>query len=180
MIRAISMATNTRSFLVSIGQQAGDPGRAKKYDEEFHCAKVRELAQKGDFPEAWAAEIGVTFNTMRLWVSTYPEFKEAVFIARILLQTYWTRQLTQARDKENTKPGIYSLILRRFPELYGNNPADLWAFLHSPPGMSGIEAMIQGNKDAPLTNDSVRTMTDADISARLEILRRRRAAESEE
>jgi hypothetical protein len=48
-----------RYFLMRIGQQPGGPGRAKVYDPDQHPARVMEMAQEGEFPEAWAADIGV-------------------------------------------------------------------------------------------------------------------------
>lgn len=170
------MGENTRHFLAIIGQQPGERGRATKYDPEVHCQLVQDLAQRGEFPEAWAAEIGITLNTMRVWVNTHPEFGEAVIIARHLLQTFWTRELAEARNSEIAKPGIYSIIVRRFPELYGKNPVDLFAFLHSPLPEDGAKA----EEHTITTADGVRQMSDEDIRKRLEILRQRRAAEREE
>lgn len=172
------MSENRATFLMRIGQPPGQKSRAAKYDPDLHCQLVRDLAQGGEFPEAWAAEIGITLNTMRVWVNTHEEFAEAVIIARHLLQTYWTRQLAAARDNPLAKPGIYSIIVRRFPELYGKNPIDLFAFLHSPlptdaAGGAGAEHTIT-------TADGVQQMTDEEIQKRLETLRQRRAAEREE
>lgn len=170
------MPENRRHFLALIGQQPGQKGRRTIYDADLHCQMVRDLAQVGKFPEAWAAEIGVTLNTLRVWVNTHEEFAEAMIIARHLLQAYWSNELAQARNHPNAKPGIYSLIVRRLPELYGRNPVDIFAFLHSPTNEDAAEV-----KDVtPITTDGVRTMTEADIEARLETLRRRQAAEKEE
>ena len=172
------MSENRSQFLALIGQQPGQRGRATKYDPEVHCQMVRDLAQEGEFPEAWAATIGITLNTMRVWVNTHEEFAEAVIIARHLLQTYWTRKLVAARDDPNAKPGIYSIIVRRFPELYGKAPVDLFAFLHSP-----LPTDTTGAPEAEhtvTTVDGVRQMSDEDIKKRLEILRQRRAAEKEQ
>lgn len=170
------MSENRSQFLALIGQPAGGKGRATKYDPDTHCQLVRDLAQRGEFPEAWAAEIGITLNTMRVWVNTHEEFSEAVIIARHLLQTYWTRELAAARNDPNSKPGIYSIIVRRFPELYGKAPVDLFAFLHSPLPEDGAK----GEEHTITTADGVRQMSTEDIQKRLEILRQRRAAEKEQ
>lgn len=172
------MSENRSTFLMRIGQPPGGRGRATKYDPDTHCQIVRDLAQRGEFPEAWAAEIGITLNTMRVWVNTHEEFCEAVIIARHLLQTYWTRELASARNDPNAKPGIYSIIVRRFPELYGKNPVDLFAFLHSP--LPTDEAGAPEAEHTVTTADGVRQMSDEDIQKRLEILRQRRAAEREQ
>lgn len=170
------MPENRRHFLALIGQKPGEKGRRTVYDPDVHCQMVRDLAQEGKFPEAWAATIGVTLNTLRVWVNTHEEFAEAMIIARHLLQSYWSNELALARDNPNAKPGIYSLIVRRLPELYGRNPVDIFDFLHSPTSEDAAEV-----KDVtPITTDGVRTMTEADIKARLETLRRRQAAEKDE
>lgn len=165
------MATPRSQFLSMIGQQAGDIGRATKYDPDF-CLVVRELAQRGEFPEAWAAEMGVTLNTMRNWSRNYPDFAEAVVIAHHLLQTYWTRDIAANRMNPNARPGLYGLIARRFPALYGRNPVDLVSWLVEP------EKQGEGASSTllPMIMD-IRSMTDQEISARLEVLRARRLAE---
>lgn len=167
------MSANTHHRLALIGQQPGERGRNTKYDPERHCWLVRDMAQRGEFPEAWAAEIGVTLNTMRVWVNTHEEFREALIIAQHLLQTYWTRELAKARNDPNAKPGIYSILVRRFPELYGRNPVDLFGILHSPLP----EAGTSGEEHTITTADGVQQMTDEEIQKRLETLRQRRAAE---
>ena len=172
------MAATVSHHLALIGQKPGEKGRATKYDPDTHCQLVRDLAQRGEFPEAWAAEIGITLNTMRVWVNTHEEFAESVIIARHLLQTFWTRELAKARNDPNSKPGIYSIIVRRFPELYGKNPIDLFAFLHSP---LPTDAAGQSEGEHTITTaDGVQQMTDEEIQKRLETLRQRRAAEREE
>lgn len=165
------MATPRSQFLSMIGQQAGDIGRATKYDPDF-CLVVRELAQRGEFPEAWAAEMGVTLNTMRNWSRSHSDFAEAVVIAHHLLQTYWTRDIAANRMNPNARPGLYALIARRLPALYGRNPVDLVSWL--------VEPEKQGEGASPTLPPmimDIRSMTDQEISARLEVLRARRAAE---
>lgn len=170
------MANNNRTFLALIGQPLGATGRAKKYLGQEHCDLVRDLAQAGEFPEAWAAEMGITLTTMRMWVKTHEEFRESIIIARLLLQTYWTREIVKARNLDTAKPGIYSLIVRRFPELYGRTPHDLWAYLHGQDETTAAPGQGQQN---PITNEAVRTMSDADLATQLETLRKR-AAEMKE
>ncbi|MFE3836906.1 hypothetical protein [Pseudogemmobacter sonorensis] len=107
-----------REFLMVIGQQAGERSRNCKYDPDTHPQMVRDLAQQGEFPEAWMAEIGVTPQTMRNWAQAHEEFREAVIQGRILLQTFWTREIAKNRNNPNAKPGLYLLIARRFKDLY--------------------------------------------------------------
>lgn len=165
------MATPRSQFLSMIGQQAGDSGRATKYDPDF-CLVVRELAQRGEFPEAWAAEMGVTLNTMRNWSRSYPDFAEAVVIAHHLLQTYWTRDIVANRLNPNARLGLYGLIARRLPALYGRNPVDLANWLVEPDSQSETDS----SAEVPIVT-AIRSMTDQEILARLEVLRARRAAE---
>lgn len=170
------MAKQNSRFLALIGQQAGEPGRATKYDPETHCQLIRDLAQAGEFPEAWAAEIGITVNTMRMWVRTHPEFAEAAIIARHLLQAYWSREIDKNRNNPNAKPGLYTLITRRFPELYGQTPFNIWAYLHgqddlAPPPATSASAPAGSGAPAAALN------TEQDILNRLEALKARRREE---
>lgn len=170
------MANNKASFLALIGQPPGEPGRALKYDADLHCQMVRDLAQQGDFPESWAAEIGITISTMRRWVHEHEEFREAIIIARHLLQSFWTRDIAKNRTNPDSKPGLYNLIARRFPELYGREPVDLFAWLQTPDAV-GSEGLTQPGQ-APMINPLTGApATEADIMARLEALRRRREEE---
>lgn len=169
------MSNNKGHFLALIGQQRGEPGRGTVYDADLHCQVVRMLGQQGKFPETWAAKIGVTMGTMRRWVQTHEEFAEAIIIARHLLQSYWSEELAKNRNNPNAKPGIYSMIMRRFPELYGTSPVDLFNFLETP-----IEDNSEGARDVtPITPEGVRMASDDEIKRRLEILRKRQQAEKE-
>lgn len=164
------MATPRSQFLSMIGQQPGEVGRATKYDPDF-CLVVRELAQRGEFPEAWAAEMGVTLNTMRNWSRNHPEFAEAVVIGYHLLQTYWTRDLVANRLNPNARPGLYGLIIRRLPALYGRNPIDLVSWLVEP------EIRDEASSAELSRMTAIRSMTDQEIAARITELSARREAE---
>lgn len=170
------MANNKASFLALIGQPPGQRGRALKYDADLHCQMVRDLAQDGDFPESWAAEIGITISTMRRWVQEHEEFRDAIIIARHLLQSYWTREIAANRNNPDAKPGLYNIIVRRFPELYGREPVDLFAWLQTPDAPGGADLTQPGA--APMINPLTGApATEADILARLAALRRRREEE---
>ena len=158
-------------MMALIGQKVGETGRATKYNADLHCQWIKDLAQKGDFPEAWCAEMAITPNTMRNWVNTHEEFAEAMVIARLLLQTFWTRELARGRNMEGAKPGIYAMLMRRFPELYGKTPIDLFAWLHSQPSID--------DATAALTQEAVRAMPDDELNAKIAALQARRAAERE-
>jgi hypothetical protein len=178
------MATPRSQFLALIGQQVGEPGRALKYDPG-HCNTIRLLAQRGEFPEAWAAEIGVTLNTMRNWARAHPEFAEAVVIAHHLLQTFWTRDIVKNRLNKDARPGLYGMIARRLPALYGRNPVDLAAWLVDPEALpvaapqpiAGIAAPNGAEAMPTAGAEAVKAMKTEDIEAKLRELRRRREAE---
>ena len=146
------MSEPRSSFLARIGQQSGESGRATKYDPEF-CMRVRMLAQCGDFPEAWAADIGVTLNTLRRWINEHPDFREGVTIAHHLLLAYWTREIAKHRNTDGAQPGMYALIIRRFPAIYGRAAIDLHQWLMTPPGSddsqtgAGPKALVEIKTD---------------------------------
>lgn len=160
----------SRDFLIVVGQPPGGEGRALKYDPEF-CATVRMLAQEGEFPEAWGAEIGVTLETMRLWCMRHPDFREAVGQARLLLATYWTRDIRANKNNPNAKAGLYHMLARRIPALYGKTPIDLGEWLQTPPDATGAE----GPK--ALDAAAVATASTDSLKERLEALKRRREEE---
>lgn len=161
-----------RDFLVVIGQQPNGEGRALKYDPEF-CNTVRVLAQEGEFPEAWGAEIGVTLETMRLWCMKHPDFREAVGQARLLLATYWTRDIVANKNNPNAKPGLYHMLARRIPALYGKTPVDLGEWLQTPPDTNAPD------QAKALDASTVAAATTDTLQQRLEALRKRREEEEE-
>jgi hypothetical protein len=127
-----SFTPQTRAaFLAMIGQPVGQASRNLKYTPDL-CYLVRDLARQGTFPEGWALEADVTLETLRLWGRRYPEFAEAMTMARLALLDFWTRDLVRNLGNPQARPGMYSLVLRRFPALYGANPIDLAEWLTAP------------------------------------------------
>jgi len=112
---------------------------------------------------------------MRLWRHRYPDFRDALVIAHQLLITYWTNELAKNRNNEGAKPGMYQMILRRFPAIYGKDPVDLQAWLMAPVTDA---AEGPGAQSGAITADQVKAMSDDEIRERIEILRRRRKAEA--
>jgi hypothetical protein len=163
---------NKSTFMALIGQQAGEPGRASKYDPE-HGKTLRLLAQDGKFPEEWACEIGVSLETIRRWGHTYPEFRDSLVIAKHLLAAHWTRKIADNVNSETAKPAMYAMLIKRFPALYGKEPIDLTDWVLSAPD-SDEEGLTP--KDT-LTQEAARAMPDADIRARIDALRKRREEE---
>lgn len=166
---------NKTHFLKLIGQPPGERGRATIYDPEIHCQMVRELAQRGEFQEAWASEIGITISTMREWIRQHEEFREAAIIAHQLLITYWTREVAKNVTSPDAKASMFNFLLKRFPAIYGRAPIDLQEWLMQPSATDGDP------NAAPeaLTQEHARRMGDDELEARLEALRKRREAEGE-
>ena len=163
------MGETKSQFLARIGQQAGERGRAAKYDLA-HCDMVKRLAQGGKFPETWACEIGVSVETLRRWGHTYPEFRDALIIAKHLLGHYWTERVAEATNKPNTNSAMYALLMRRLPALFGREPVDLTEYVLQPD--SGEET-----DPVRLKSDQISVASTEDLLARLEVLGRRREVE---
>lgn len=157
----------TRSaFLAMIGQPAGKPSRNRKYTPDV-CLRIRELASQGIFPEGWALEVGVTLETFRIWGHQNPEFSEALSMSRLALIDFWTRELIRNLNNPQARTGIYNMLVRRFPALYGANPVDLAEWLTTPP---------DAPQSAPQDTfaERVKAMSDEELQARLAALRARR------
>jgi hypothetical protein len=74
--------------------------------------------------------------TFRNWCRDHEEFREAFEAARLLLETYWTRELARNRNNPNARPGLYTLIVRLFTHYYGHINADADASFRWFPGRS--------------------------------------------
>ena len=81
----------SRSFLTLIGQQAGETGRAMKYDPAM-CDQVRMMAQEGMLPEEWCAHIGISMATLYRWANEHPEWEDAVVIGWHLLAAFYAKK----------------------------------------------------------------------------------------
>lgn len=164
----IHMAENKAQFLARIGQPVGGAGRALKYSPD-HCDLIVTMGKQGSFPEEWANEIGVSLETFRLWARRYPDFREATVMAHQHLMAYWTRELTRSLHNKDARSGLFAMLLRRFPAVYGHNPVDL------------IQWILEEDKPAERlvcpTCEGIRNLSDAELQARLEGFRRRRRFE---
>lgn len=161
-----SMPQTRKAFLAMIGQPVGQASRNLKYSPDL-CQLVRDLARQGTFPEGWALEAGVSLETLRLWGRRYPEFAEALSMARLALLDYWTREIVRNLGNPGARPGMYGLVLRRFPAMFGTNPVDLAEWLTSP-----LQPTDQAEEAAEVRR--IRSLPTVDLLAELEALRRRR------
>ena len=108
--------------------EAADP-----YYEPYFCDNIKMMAEDMQFPEQWAAEIGVTEMIMFDWITKFPEFAEAYNIAMTCLRAAFTAEIVGvARGrKPNANANLYALIAKkRFHDLYGDHPPAIAA----PPG----------------------------------------------
>ena len=140
------------------------------YKPEF-CDTVRDLAQKGLFPESWCAHIGVTMRTMFTWADRYPEFCEAFEIGWHLLADFWSKEALNSVQGIGRPPSVTLEILRkRFPSTYGSNSRNtLETFLNrNKPNQSGLEQQT--------TN--VTQLSDEELARKIAVLEERRAHES--
>lgn len=158
------MAENRKTFLARIGQPVGGKGRALKYTPE-HCECIIMLAKQGEFPETWANELGVTLETLRRWRRDHPDFKEAIIMAHQYLLAHWTRLLAENLSNRNVNVGLFALLLRRFPAIYGRDPLDLADWILS----DGEPDLDKGTDKPPSMSD----LTDEEIMERLDVYRKR-------
>lgn len=159
------------NFMAVIGQQPGASGRALKYEERF-CDIIKLLAQSGRFPEAWACELGVSVETLRRWGHEHSDFRDSLIAAKHLLGDYWTQEIARNRNNPDAKPGMYQMLARRLPALFGKEPVDLSEYVLRPAAPEDTEAAPEA-----LTANQAKTLPTEELTARLEALRRRRREE---
>lgn len=112
----------SRSFLTLIGQQAGETGRALKYDPAM-CDQVRMLAQDGLLPEEWCAHLGISMATLYRWANEYPEWEEAIVISWHLLAAFYAKKARENLNNPDLKATVLMEIMRkRFPSIWGKDP----------------------------------------------------------
>ncbi len=137
----IAMAENRSQFLRRIGQPTGGEGRALKYRPDYPT-RVIEMGREGRFPEEWANELCVSLETFRLWGRSYPTFRDALVLAHQQLLAHWTKRLVDDLQNGSARTGLYALLLRRFPAVYGRDPVDLMGWLlqeEEPPPAGAFE-----------------------------------------
>jgi len=65
-------------------------GRPPKYDPKY-CQMVIDHMKDGSSLTSFAAEIEVAKNTVYEWAKKYPDFQDAINIARQKCQAWWER-----------------------------------------------------------------------------------------
>lgn len=122
----------TGKEIARAAQHAGgddDPfaAAADPYYEPVFCDLIQQYAEEMEFPEEWAANLGVAERTMFDWIEKFPEFARAYLIALTKLRAAFMRELrTTARRPSMTSNGpLYALIAKkRFADLFGELPQD--------------------------------------------------------
>lgn len=154
----------SRAHLTIIGQQPGTRGRASKWKPDLGEAVI-SLARCGKWPEEWAVELGVTLQTFQNWSKRYPEFREALELARVNLASYWLEYISANLTNPRLRiTPLLNMLSRRLPKHFGPNTINVWDELGlNEPG--GIELPF---------SDQVKHMTTEEIEARLDECRRQR------
>lgn len=138
------------------------------YYEPYFCARIKELADEGLYPEEWAAQFDVSEYDMFNWISHFPEFARAYMVALTKLRAKFTHDLRKAANGkiEKAQAGLFTLLAKkRFPDLYGDQPDEpLRPVL--PSGPQTIEGTVAGLDDPS-------DMATKDIADELAVLRRR-------
>lgn len=101
-------------------EEAADP-----FYESYLCDQIKVMAEDMQFPEQWAAEIGVTEVRMFSWVGKYPEFTEAYAVAITKLRAAFTTKMLEIADgkREGAIGTLWVLIAKkRFADIYGDAP----------------------------------------------------------
>ena len=168
------MAQNQKgkySNIVPLGAEHARGSNRQIYKPEF-CQTVRDLAQKGLFPESWCAHIGVTMRTMFTWADRYPEFCDAFEIGWHLLADFWSKEALNSVQGIGRPPSITLEVLRkRFPSTYGSNPQNtLDTFLN--------RNLPKHDSLDPQKSD-IRQCSDEELADRIAVLEQRRSSLSE-
>lgn len=113
-------------------------GRPTDYDPAF-CEDVIRLGRQGKSIEQIAYRLCVAVSTMYKWRDQYPEFSEALTIAKESEQAYWEDladdHIIETRDGPKLNATIWSRSMAaRFPKKYREQ----------------VKQEITGANDAPL------------------------------
>lgn len=74
------------------------------------------MGREGASRAEWCAELDISFQTLRNWEETYPEFLESATRARQLSQAWWEKQGRFGIWNPKFNASAYSLQVRnRFP-----------------------------------------------------------------
>lgn len=172
---AMKLTSNALEVRVEKAQENAAPPHveaADPYYEAFLCDQIKMLAEDMQFPEQWAAEIGVTEARMFSWIDIYPEFAEAYAVAITKLRAAFTHELLHvAKGKRFGAVGpLYVLVAKkRFPDLFGDDPTPRPSAPRAPRDITPPDA-----GSGPQTIDGTfEDMQEEQLQAELDALRAR-------
>lgn len=140
-------------------EEAADP-----YYEPYLCDQIKMMAEEMQFPEQWAAEIGVTEMRMFSWIERYPEFAEAYAVAITKLRAAFTHELVHvAKGRRPDAVGpLYALMAKkRFADLYGDAPMLPVQGLPAPRDITPQGQVIDGAAVEDMEADQLRSELEA-------------------
>lgn len=137
-----------RADLIICGQRVGEPSRRKKYDPKY-CDAIKMMALNGEFPEIWLATIGIHQRTFYDWANAYPEFEESVAEAWVILESYWTKQISENLTNPDLRTTLLLKVLTsRFPTIWGNTPRGTFEAFRDR-GIAAVKAGVAGDAGPP-------------------------------
>ena len=95
-------------------------GRPVEYKSEY-CDAVIEYGSQGKSLAWMAAELGVHRDSLHEWTRVYPEFSDALGLAKLKSQQWWEdvgqNHITSSQGSATINAGVWSRSMAaRFPE----------------------------------------------------------------
>ncbi len=78
-----------------------------RYDPKF-CDRVVALGKKGKSRVAICADLGFTRRTVYLWIERFPEFKEAMDLAKTYEHKWWEDRGQENLSETKFQGGVWS------------------------------------------------------------------------
>jgi hypothetical protein len=129
-------------------------GRPSKYEEKY-CDLAIELGKLGKSTEQILANIGVGIATGYRWREEFPEFREALEIAKGYEQVWWEDHaqsyLVEHKDGDRLNVGLWSRSMAaRFPRKYSERIKQELTGAEGAPLLKGVEiSFIDPNASKP-------------------------------
>jgi hypothetical protein len=100
-------------------------GRPTKYDPTF-CEIAIELGRKGKSRESIAANLGIGWTTLNVWMESHPEFRDALDDAKVLEMDYWeelgSQHIVEVPGGPKLNTGVWNKSMSaRFPHKWRDN-----------------------------------------------------------
>ena len=100
-------------------------GRPTKYDPAY-CEIAIELGRKGKSRESIAANLGIGWTTLNVWMESHPEFRDALDDAKVLEMDYWeelgSQHIVEVPGGPKLNTGVWNKSMSaRFPQKWRDN-----------------------------------------------------------